>query len=66
MIMKTTLQFNDDEIELATYAFNGAECYYALSAIDEYCRRRIKDVEMSDQEEKALDLIRGMTIINLN
>jgi hypothetical protein len=64
--MKTTLTFNDDEIELATYAFNGAECYYALSTIDEYCRRRIKDAEISGEEEKTLDLIRGMTIINLS
>jgi hypothetical protein len=64
--MRTTLQFDHDEIELATYAFNGGECYYALSAIDEYCRRRIKDVEISDEEEKTLDLIRGMTIINLS
>jgi hypothetical protein len=64
--MKTTLQFNDDEIELATMAFNGAEAYYALSAIDETCRQRVKHQDISEEEEKFLDTIRQMTQIQIS
>jgi hypothetical protein len=64
--MKTTLQFNDDEIELATMAFNGAEAYYALSAIDETIRQRVKHQDISEEEHKFLDTIRQMTQIQIS
>ena len=64
--MKTTLEFNDDELELANMAFNGAEAFSALHAIDEWCRQRAKHHEISDETEKALDMVRGMTRLELN
>lgn len=64
--MKTTLEFQDDEIELATMAFNGAEAFSALHAIDSWCRNRAKYHEISEETEKALDIVRDMTRLELN
>ena len=58
--MKTTLIFGDDELDQARMSANGVEAHYALDAIDEQCRQWIKYQELTDEEEKRLDLVRGM------
>ena len=58
--MKTTLIFGDDELDQARMSANGVEAHYALDAIDEQCRQWIKHQELTDEEEKRLDLVRGM------
>lgn len=64
--MRTTLEFNDDELELATMAFNGAEAFFALNAIDQWCRNQIKHYDLSDETKKALDTVREMTRLDLS
>ena len=64
--MKTILEFDDDDLEGAQMAFNGAPAHYALGEINEFCRRRMKYEEISDEEHKVLDSIRSMTILDLS
>lgn len=58
--MKTVLSFNDDELELANMAFNGAEAHSAIHAIDEQCRQWVKHYEITEKEEERLAQIREM------
>lgn len=58
--MKTILQFDDEELDVARMAFNGAEAHFAIQAIKEQCRLFIKYDELSEEEEKRLEQIREM------
>ena len=64
--MKTTLSFNDEELDQARMAFNGSEAHWALEAIDSHCRNLIKHTELTENECKILDIIREMTRLDLN
>ncbi len=64
--METTLKFNDDELELANMAFNGAEAHWALKAIDDWCRNLEKHGYKHITKDKILDIIRDMTRLELN
>jgi hypothetical protein len=64
--MKTTLEFNDEELDLARMAFNGAEAHWALEAIDNQCRNWEKHGYKHVTKDKMLDIIREMTRLDLN